>query len=28
LLIDFNPNALASIKDGKEIIAPDATSHE
>lgn len=28
LLIDFNPDALAAIKDGKQIIAPDATIHE
>ena len=28
LLIDFNPDALAAIKDGKQVIAPDATIHE
>ena len=28
LLIDFNPNALESLKNGKSIIAPDATLHE
>ncbi|CAM4071400.1 hypothetical protein [Acinetobacter pragensis] len=28
LLIDFNTNALAGLKNGKQIIAPDATLHE
>ncbi|QXW25415.1 hypothetical protein KXJ74_14070 [Acinetobacter johnsonii] len=28
LLIDFNTNALAALKNGKDIIAPDASVHE
>ncbi len=28
LLLDFNPNALDSLKSGKQIIAPDATLQE
>ncbi|OTG90468.1 hypothetical protein [Acinetobacter sp. ANC 3813] len=28
LLIDFNSNALESLKNGKTVIAPDATQHE
>ena len=28
LLIDFNPDALQSLKDGKPIIEPDATIQE
>ncbi|WP_180045881.1 MULTISPECIES: hypothetical protein [Acinetobacter] len=28
LLIDFNPDALQALRDGKPIIAPDATLHQ